>query len=154
MGNGANAILRDASPHQAEQGCSSDDVCARADACPAAAATCHDDWNARTCQCAAGAFGAQCHAVCAAFNPCANGSQCVRAAASAAGSGYSCRCPPGSSGQYCDVTELSTCPASWWGAPICGPCNCPRDRGFNTSCDRTTGQCDCLVSHDVTSGQN
>ena len=59
---------------------------------------------------------------------------------------YRCDCAAGTSGSYCEVIEQTTCAAARWGPPICGPCNCDAEKGFNTSCDRLTGQCSCLVS--------
>ena len=48
-------------------------------------------------------------------------------------------------GLYCKRRQEDTCPLSWWGHPICGPCNCPTDKGFDPSCNKTTGECVCKV---------
>ena len=48
-------------------------------------------------------------------------------------------------GLYCERKQEDTCPLSWWGHPICGPCNCPTEKGFDPSCNKTTGECVCKV---------
>lgn len=37
------------------------------------------------------------------------------------------------------------CPRGWWGSPMCGPCNCDVSKGFNSDCNKTTGECRCKV---------
>lgn len=95
----------------------------------------------------AGRVGAKCDKVCERYNPCSAGAiQCLDSIVSP--NGYSCRCDIHHTGQYCEQSINQACPASWWGSPICGPCNCPKDRGFDPSCDKTTGQCNCRVGCD------
>lgn len=38
------------------------------------------------------------------------------------------------------------CPSSWWGYPVCGPCHCDVEKGYNADCNKTTGECYCKVS--------
>lgn len=49
-------------------------------------------------------------------------------------------------GDYCEIEIEQGCPISWWGHPVCGPCNCPIHLGFNPDCNKTTGECYCKVS--------
>lgn len=37
------------------------------------------------------------------------------------------------------------CPKGWWGNPVCGPCHCAVDKGFDPDCNKTNGQCQCKV---------
>ena len=38
------------------------------------------------------------------------------------------------------------CAASWWGSPVCGPCNCSTELNFDSQCNKQTGACVCKVS--------
>lgn len=38
------------------------------------------------------------------------------------------------------------CPRGWWGHKTCGPCNCQTDKGFDSDCNKTSGECRCKVS--------
>ena len=49
-------------------------------------------------------------------------------------------------GLYCERKQEEACPLSWWGHPICGPCNCATEKGFDPSCNKTTGECVCKVN--------
>lgn len=48
-------------------------------------------------------------------------------------------------GDYCEVEIEQSCPVSWWGHPVCGPCNCAVEYGYNAHCNKTTGECYCKV---------
>jgi len=50
------------------------------------------------------------------------------------------------SGEYCEVELDQPCPATWWGYPVCGPCSCDVDKGYDPNCNKTNGQCVCQVS--------
>lgn len=50
-------------------------------------------------------------------------------------------------GDYCENKVSQPCPASWWGYPVCGPCNCDVEAGYNPDCDKVTGQCFCRENH-------
>ena len=90
-------------------------------------------------------MGPKCQDICKTWNPCEHGSVCKKSASSS--DGYVCDCPKLHSGQYCQNTIQQPCPASWWGYPICGPCNCPVQKGFDPACNKTTGECVCKEFH-------
>ena len=92
-----------------------------------------------------GRMGSRCERVCTHYNPCDGSSTCRDWSSSI--HGYTCVCPKHRSGQYCDEHLDEVCPATWWGHPICGPCNCPTLRGFDHSCDKMTGECYCKVGY-------
>ena len=54
-----------------------------------------------------------------------------------------CVCCPG---EYCEVVLDQPCPTNWWGYPVCGPCHCNVDKGYDGDCNKTTGECRCEVS--------
>ncbi|CAL1541276.1 unnamed protein product [Lymnaea stagnalis] len=51
------------------------------------------------------------------------------------------------SGKYCENQAPATCPAGWWGKPICGPCNCKADKGFGQTCNKDNGTCASKTLH-------
>ncbi len=92
-----------------------------------------------------GYIGQKCESICDKWNPCKNGASCKLSHSST--DGYVCQCTPGHSGQYCEKSMDQPCPATWWGKPICGPCNCPDDKGYDPICNKTSGQCNCKENH-------
>ena len=50
-------------------------------------------------------------------------------------------------GQHCEVAIDQPCPASWWGYPVCGPCQCDIEKGYNANCNKSNGQCTCQENH-------
>ena len=127
-----------------EAGCSAPDTCAAAEPCPAAA-QCATNWDAHECRCVPGHVGAQCFDVCQ-LNPCRNNATCAKDATRR--HGYRCECAsPLEGGQYCEDRLQQPCPASWWGYPVCGPCQCDVANGFNPDCDKRTGACRCKDYH-------
>lgn len=54
----------------------------------------------------------------------------------------------------CSIRVEKPCPKGWWGSPMCGPCNCDINKGFNPDCNKTTGECRCKVhsSHIMQTG--
>ncbi|MEE6524373.1 hypothetical protein FKM82_023807, partial [Ascaphus truei] len=79
------------------------------------------------------------------LNPCQQQSACVRRASSS--QGYTCDCTPGHYGPYCESRLDQPCARGWWGHPVCGPCNCDVSRGFDSDCNKTTGECRCKDNH-------
>lgn len=77
------------------------------------------------------------------YNPCENWAECKHP--SVGESTYTCECGVRQSGRYCEQMSPLTCPAAWWGDPICGPCNCDQSRGFESNCDKKNGTCKCKV---------
>lgn len=92
-----------------------------------------------------GRMGPKCGHICDDYNPCRHYAPCQRSLTMGSPQSYSCECGALQSGRYCEIRAQQPCPASWWGYPICGPCNCPTERGFKPSCNKTTGKCTCKV---------
>ncbi|MPC53386.1 Protocadherin-like wing polarity protein stan [Portunus trituberculatus] len=49
--------------------------------------------------------------------------------------------------EYCEVVLDQPCPTNWWGYPVCGPCHCNVDKGYDGDCNKTTGECRCEENH-------
>uniref|UniRef100_A0A1A8LQN0 Cadherin EGF LAG seven-pass G-type receptor 2 n=1 Tax=Nothobranchius pienaari TaxID=704102 RepID=A0A1A8LQN0_9TELE len=125
-----------------ESGCSVPDPCS-SNPCPASS-YCSDDWDSYSCTCLSGYYGTNCTDVCS-LNPCEHASLCTRKPGSS--HGYTCNCPRNYFGQYCEKKTDLPCPRGWWGHKTCGPCNCPTDRGFDSDCNKTSGECRCKDNH-------
>ncbi|XP_039617017.1 cadherin EGF LAG seven-pass G-type receptor 1 isoform X2 [Polypterus senegalus] len=123
---------------QVRTGCDISDPC-NARPCPEHS-QCSDEWNTYTCICDPGYFGKDCVDACT-FNPCEHVSTCVRKPNSS--HGYSCECGQNYYGQYCENKVDQPCPRGWWGSPICGPCRCDTNKGFDPDCNKTSGECRC-----------
>ncbi|XP_063987386.1 protocadherin-like wing polarity protein stan [Diachasmimorpha longicaudata] len=130
-------------------GCIADDECTVT--CPEEA-SCVTRWQSSECVCKAGRVGEQCEAICD-VNPCHSDSgQCVEDTGMR--KGYKCECNSEEySGEYCEVRVDQPCPATWWGSPVCGPCHCDESKGYNPSCNKTTGECYCKENHYQPPGQ-
>lgn len=50
---------------------------------------------------------------------------------------------------YCSPKPPEVCPRHWYGTPMCGPCNCDSNNGFNETCNAQTGECSCKDYHYV-----
>lgn len=112
--------------------------------CPSAA-TCVTGWGDSICECKSGHVGPLCVPVCD-VNPCEHNSVCLEDTDDRRG--YRCDCNATEySGDYCENERSQPCPSSWWGYPVCGPCHCDVDAGYNPDCDKTTGQCYCRENH-------
>ncbi len=140
VGNSPGALLENPREHNVEPGCDLINPC-DIDPCPEHS-FCNNEWGKHSCTCQPGYIGPSCDAICEKWNPCAEGATCQPDDSSA---GYTCQCPPGRSGLYCERKQQEACPLSWWGHPICGPCNCNTEKGFDPSCNKTTGECVCKV---------
>uniref|UniRef100_A0A8C6KZ06 Cadherin EGF LAG seven-pass G-type receptor 2 n=1 Tax=Nothobranchius furzeri TaxID=105023 RepID=A0A8C6KZ06_NOTFU len=125
-----------------ESGCSVPDPCS-SNPCPASS-YCSDDWDSYSCTCLSGYYGTNCTDACS-LNPCEHASLCTRKPGSS--HGYTCNCPRNYFGQYCEKKTDLPCPRGWWGHKTCGPCNCPTDRGFDSDCNKTSGECRCKDNH-------
>nr|XP_055045624.1 cadherin EGF LAG seven-pass G-type receptor 1 isoform X3 [Misgurnus anguillicaudatus] len=136
--NTANINMQQGQKINVEEGCDLTGPC-DPNMCPENS-HCADDWNAHTCTCDPGFFGKDCVDACH-LNPCEHLSTCVRKPSSS--HGYTCECSPDYYGQYCENKVEKPCPRGWWGNPMCGPCNCDVSKGFNSDCNKTTGECRC-----------
>ncbi|KAJ4450280.1 hypothetical protein ANN_01700 [Periplaneta americana] len=128
------------------EGCSGVDQCRHhgPDKCPIHS-KCVSEWEQYHCKCDSGYVGPSCVGVCE-VNPCSNSARCVENLNSLRG--YSCKCNSSEySGEYCEVKVDQPCPSSWWGYPVCGPCHCDVEKGYNADCNKTTGECYCKENH-------
>ncbi|XP_024124833.1 cadherin EGF LAG seven-pass G-type receptor 2 [Oryzias melastigma] len=125
-----------------EPGCSVPDPCSSSP-CPANS-YCDDLWDSHSCTCLSGYFGTNCTDVCS-LNPCEHEAACSRKPGSSRG--YKCDCPRNYFGQYCEKKTDLPCPRGWWGHKTCGPCNCATVKGFDSDCNKTTGECRCKDNH-------
>uniref|UniRef100_A0A8C4DJG8 Cadherin, EGF LAG seven-pass G-type receptor 3 n=1 Tax=Dicentrarchus labrax TaxID=13489 RepID=A0A8C4DJG8_DICLA len=105
---------------------------------------CSDQWERHTCICEPGYYGRGCTDACH-LNPCENEAQCHRKPSSS--HGYICDCGDNHYGQYCQHRIDHQCPRGWWGSPTCGPCHCDTNKGFDPSCNKTSGHCHCKEFH-------
>ncbi|KAI4886088.1 hypothetical protein NFI96_021834, partial [Prochilodus magdalenae] len=136
--NTANINMQQGLKIRVEEGCDLADPC-DSNICPMNS-HCTDDWSTHTCVCEPGFFGKNCVDACV-LNPCEHVSTCIRKPSSS--HGYTCECGQNYYGQYCENKVEKPCPRGWWGSPMCGPCNCDVNKGFNPDCNKTTGECRC-----------
>ncbi|XP_034944720.1 protocadherin-like wing polarity protein stan isoform X2 [Chelonus insularis] len=143
IGTNQSVLQRSTVQENVEIGCEADDECNIP--CPEES-TCISKWQARDCVCKAGRVGQNCEAICD-VNPCHSDSGvCIEDLSSKRG--YKCQCNSEEySGEYCEVQVDQPCPATWWGSPVCGPCNCDESKGYDPSCNKTTGECNCKKNH-------
>ncbi|XP_066526353.1 cadherin EGF LAG seven-pass G-type receptor 2 [Hoplias malabaricus] len=125
-----------------ESGCRVPDQCS-SNPCPQHT-YCSKHWDTHTCTCHAGYYGDNCTDACA-LNPCEHQSACSRKPSSA--HGYVCDCRSSYFGRYCEKKTDLPCPRGWWGYKTCGPCNCQTDKGFDSDCNKTSGECRCKDNH-------
>ncbi|XP_023269936.1 cadherin EGF LAG seven-pass G-type receptor 2 [Seriola lalandi dorsalis] len=125
-----------------EPGCGVPDPCSSSP-CPVNS-YCSDDWDSFSCTCLSGYYGTNCTDVCS-LNPCEHESTCSRKLSSS--HGYTCDCPSNYFGHYCEKKTDLPCPRGWWGYKTCGPCNCQTDKGFDSDCNKTSGECRCKDNH-------
>ncbi|TRY59254.1 hypothetical protein DNTS_026390, partial [Danionella cerebrum] len=137
--NTAALNMHHALKFRVEDGCDPGESC-DPEMCPENSQCTEDN----TCTCDPGFFGRECVDACH-LNPCEHLSTCVRKPSSS--HGYTCECTQDFYGQYCENKVEKPCPRGWWGTPMCGPCNCDDRKGFNTDCNKTTGECRCKDNH-------
>ncbi|XP_045146623.1 cadherin EGF LAG seven-pass G-type receptor 1, partial [Echinops telfairi] len=140
--NIATLNMDDALKVRVKEGCELPSPCASSP-CPAHS-RCQDAWDSYSCVCDRGYFGRRCVDVCH-LNPCEHVSACVHTPSSPRG--YACECGPGHYGPYCENRADLPCPRGWWGSPVCGPCDCAVSKGFDSNCNKTSGQCRCKENH-------
>ncbi|XP_071784509.1 cadherin EGF LAG seven-pass G-type receptor 2-like isoform X3 [Asterias amurensis] len=129
--------LADSEQLNIQVGCDQVDVCQFA-MCPDSS-VCMDLWGKHECVCRQGHYGPVCTSACD-LNVCQHGSQCLPSRNSP--NGYICKCSEQYYGDHCEH-RVEECDEDWWGFKICGPCECDEERGFNSDCNKTTGECYC-----------
>ncbi|XP_044577360.1 protocadherin-like wing polarity protein stan isoform X2 [Cotesia glomerata] len=124
-------------------GCTDDSECSVK--CPEKS-SCIKKWQASECVCDPGYVGEHCEAICD-INPCHSDSGiCLEENSSKRG--YKCQCNSEEyTGEYCEVRVDQSCPTTWWGSPVCGPCYCDESKGYDPSCNKTNGECYCKKNH-------
>lgn len=149
IGTNQSILQRPTAQENVGTGCLADDECSAT--CPAES-TCLTKWQSSECVCNAGRVGDHCEPICE-VNPCHRESgHCVEDSQSR--KGYVCECNNEEySGEYCEIRVDQPCPATWWGSPVCGPCHCDEGKGYNPSCNKTTGECHCKENHYQPPGQ-
>ncbi|CAG9865104.1 unnamed protein product [Phyllotreta striolata] len=147
IGNHQTLLNRPTVRDNVEDGCYSINECNAE--CPASS-KCIIEWGRSYCECNPGHIGPLCVPVCSE-DPCDNGARCVQDLEQA--KNYRCECNSTNySGEYCENESSQPCPASWWGYPVCGPCQCDVEAGYNPDCDKATGKCHCRENHYQPSG--
>ncbi|KAL1494818.1 hypothetical protein ABEB36_010350 [Hypothenemus hampei] len=142
IGNQQTTLTRPIVKDNVEEGCFSLMECQNQ--CPDEA-QCTVSWGRSRCECNEGHVGPLCIPICS-MNPCDNGASCKGNLE--LNRGYECQCNSSKySGEYCETEQTQPCPASWWGYPVCGPCECDVDAGYNPDCDKNTGKCHCRENH-------
>ncbi|XP_045101942.1 protocadherin-like wing polarity protein stan isoform X7 [Portunus trituberculatus] len=143
VGSSKNTWLRPTYEDNVRDGCVATDPCTSRP-CPPNA-RCINTWQGYECQCDSGYYGNDCSNVCD-LNPCSNNATCTHDLHSQ--KGYRCECSSYAfSGEYCEVVLDQPCPTNWWGYPVCGPCHCNVDKGYDGDCNKTTGECRCEENH-------
>lgn len=142
MWNQQTSLNRPTSKENVEEGCYAVTECQSQ--CPDEA-RCVVDWGKSHCECERGHVGPLCVPVCS-VNPCQNDASCSEDTSDQ--KGYECKCNSANySGEYCEMEHSQPCPAGWWGYPVCGPCDCDVNDGYNPDCDKETGKCHCRENH-------
>ncbi|XP_076066701.1 protocadherin-like wing polarity protein stan isoform X3 [Oratosquilla oratoria] len=143
VGSSPTAWLRPTHEGGVTDGCHASDPCSSLP-CPPNS-QCINTWAGYECQCHKGFYGANCEDVCH-LNPCSNNATCFHDLHAVRG--YRCDCISHEySGEYCEVVLDQPCPTNWWGYPVCGPCSCDVDKGYDGDCNKTTGECRCEANH-------
>ncbi|KAJ8914679.1 hypothetical protein NQ315_017377 [Exocentrus adspersus] len=147
IGNQQTPLNRPTVKENVEEGCLLQNDCQSV--CPATS-NCITEWGRSHCECKPGHVGSLCIPVCS-LNPCENDGICIEEPSLP--KGYKCDCNSTEfSGEYCEIQQSQPCPASWWGYPVCGPCQCDIEAGYNPDCDKKTGKCHCRESYYQPSG--
>lgn len=143
VGNSQSSLQRPTVEENVSEGCGTQSACNEAK-CPLHS-DCENQWERAACNCHRGFVTNRCTDVCQ-FDPCDNGGQCERNATD--WRGYTCACASEEfSGEYCERRIEQPCPSSWWGYPVCGPCRCNTELGYDPACNKTTGECRCKEHH-------
>ncbi|XP_008557612.1 protocadherin-like wing polarity protein stan [Microplitis demolitor] len=143
IGTNQSVLQRPTVQENVGTGCLADNECSVT--CPEES-SCVSKWQASECVCNSGHVGENCEAICD-INPCHSDSgTCIEVNNSRRG--YKCECNSQEyTGEYCEVRVDQSCPTTWWGSPVCGPCYCDESKGYDPSCNKTTGECYCKKNH-------
>ncbi|KAF7994935.1 hypothetical protein HCN44_004407 [Aphidius gifuensis] len=150
IGTNQSVLQRPTAQENVGTKCLVDDECSIS--CPNES-SCITNWQSSECICNAGRVGTSCEAICD-INPCHSDSgKCIEDKNTSRG--YKCQCNSDEySGEYCEIRVDQSCPATWWGSPVCGPCNCDEKKGYDPACNKTTGECTCKENHYQPPGQD
>ncbi|XP_035705378.1 protocadherin-like wing polarity protein stan isoform X3 [Folsomia candida] len=143
VGSAKNYLRKTESEKGVNEGCSLAAACVGA-ICPQRS-TCVEEGGRHKCQCDPGYVGDKCVPICS-LKMCKNNGTCIMDLTTERG--YRCQCDDRLFlGDYCEKQMELSCPSTWWGWPICGPCSCPADKNFSPDCNKKTGQCRCKEYH-------
>ncbi|XP_061178872.1 cadherin EGF LAG seven-pass G-type receptor 2-like isoform X2 [Saccostrea echinata] len=146
VGNTNTALLSRPSHSNTYPGCTIPSACM--DNPCSAGATCVDQWGKHECVCPKGTLGPQCKDICRNYNPCHYAAICHGPTFNPSSqAGYTCQCGQLQSGRYCEYVSTQPCDDGWYGFPVCGPCNCSYELGFDTKCNKTDGTCFCQENY-------
>lgn len=141
VGSAKNYLRKTVNEKNVNEGCGLATACLGA-LCPPRS-TCVEEGGRHKCRCDPGYMGTHCLPICD-LKPCKNNGTCILDLSTS--KGYRCQCDERFyRGENCeDIMELS-CPSTWWGFPVCGPCACPAEKNFSPECNKKSGQCKCRV---------
>ena len=142
VGFGPTTWLSPTSSNAVSETCSQSDRCIGSP-CPKNADCVDLGLGKYTCKCHSGYVGSDCQLACE-LNACSHGSTCIPWNNTR---GYNCLCDGYHTGTYCEESLVQVCPSSWWGTPVCGPCDCDTDKGYDANCNKSTGACHCQINH-------
>lgn len=143
VGSAKNYLRKSTTEKNAPEGCSLTAACVGA-TCPPRS-TCVEEGGRHKCQCDPGYVGVNCVPICD-LKPCKNNGSCVLDLTTSRG--YHCKCDERYyRGKNCEQIMELTCPTTWWGWPVCGPCSCAADKNYSPECNKTNGQCKCRVTY-------
>ncbi|XP_062576129.1 cadherin EGF LAG seven-pass G-type receptor 2-like isoform X1 [Saccostrea cucullata] len=146
VGNTNTALLSRPSHSNTYPGCTITSAC-KDNPC-SAGATCVDHWGKHECVCPKGTLGPQCKDICRNYNPCHYAAICHGPTFNPSSqAGYTCQCGQLQSGRYCEYVSTQPCDDGWYGFPVCGPCNCSYELGFDTKCNKSDGTCYCQENY-------
>lgn len=142
VGNGLEGWNSPTNEKNAMTTCSFSDHCLSSP-CPRNSRCVNDGLGKYSCICDPGYVGSACQLACE-LNVCAHGSSCIPWNNTR---GYKCLCDELHTGSYCEESISQVCPSSWWGSPVCGPCACDVEKGYDANCDKVTGACSCQANY-------
>lgn len=142
IGSGSSVWLNPSKERNVTNTCIFTDHCI-SNPCPKNSECVDEGLGRYSCKCHSSYVGEHCQLACE-LNACKMGSTCIPWNNSR---GYKCLCDELHFGTYCQESLSQSCPSSWWGSPVCGPCQCNVEKGYDANCNKSTGSCSCQANH-------